>query len=113
MALLSKHPQLAEAVRRIVAVLDPDRILLFGSQARGDPRSESDYDLLVVKDTRERILALERKTYRALVGIPAPVDILIETPGQLERLKDAPHLAFRSALMQGVVIYERLDHRTT
>jgi len=40
---------LAEIVRRIRAVSDPEQIILFGSQARGDFRPDSDLDLLVIK----------------------------------------------------------------
>jgi len=43
---------LPEIIRRIVAAIDPDRIILFGSHARGQARPNSDYDLLVIKTPR-------------------------------------------------------------
>ncbi|MFQ5806678.1 MAG: nucleotidyltransferase domain-containing protein [Phycisphaerae bacterium] len=98
---------LPEIIRRIVAAIDPDRIILFGSRARGAAHAESDYDLLVIKATSERTLKLEQAAYRALVGILGPVDILVETPERLERLKDSPGLVFHDALAQGRLIYER------
>jgi len=43
--------QLPEAVRRIVETLHPEKIILFGSYARGNPTSDSDVDLLVIMET--------------------------------------------------------------
>lgn len=100
-------PVLVEVIRRIVATIDPDRIVLFGSRARGDARGQSDYDLLVIKSTDARTLPLEQAAYRAMFGVLASVDILVETPERLERLKNAPGLVFRDALREGQVVYER------
>jgi predicted nucleotidyltransferase len=98
---------LSQIVRRLVEAIDPDRIILFGSRARGDARPESDFDLLAIKTTRERTLHLAQLAHRAMYEIPATVDILVETPERLERLKDAPGLVFRDALREGCLVYER------
>ena len=45
----------AEIIKRIVAVSDPQQIILFGSQACGDARHDSDLDILVVKDEVESL----------------------------------------------------------
>jgi len=98
---------LDEIVRRIVAAIDPDKIILFGSRARGDSRPDSDYDLLVVKDTTERTLKLEQRAYRAMLGVLGPADILVETPQRLNALRDATGCVYRDALKEGHVVYER------
>jgi predicted nucleotidyltransferase len=98
---------LPEIIRRIVSVIDPDRIILFGSRARGDANPESDYDLLVIKSTSERTLLLEQAAYCAMLGVFASVDILVVTPERLDRLKDAPFLVFHDALRDGKVVYDR------
>ena len=98
---------LPEIIRRIVAAIDPDRIVLFGSRARGDAKADSDYDLLVVKTTTQRTLPLEQAAYDVMFGVLAPVDILVITPERLERLKEARFLVFRDALREGKVVYDR------
>jgi len=99
---------LAEIVRRIVEALNPDRIILFGSRARGDARPDSDYDLLVVKDTTERTLLLEQAAYRAMLGAnTGPVDILVETPDRVKRLETANGTVFPEVFKEGKLVYER------
>jgi len=76
----TKDAALSEAVRRLIEVLQPVRIYLFGSRARGEARSDSDYDLLVV--VHQRIgpgRELERRANAALWGIGVPIDVVILT----------------------------------
>ena len=77
---------LAEAVRRLAEALQPDRIYLFGSRARGDATDDSDYDFLVVVpqgDTPRR--DQERMAYRALRDLGVAKDVLIQTSASFER----------------------------
>jgi predicted nucleotidyltransferase len=98
---------LREIIRRIVAAIDPDRIILFGSRARGEGAPASDYDLLAVKSDGTRTLLLEQAAYSAMLGIPASVDIVVETPERLERFRNAPGMMVSAALREGVTVYER------
>jgi type I restriction enzyme S subunit len=95
---------LREIVRRIVAAVSPEKIILFGSAAKGEMGPDSDVDLLVVKANVHR-----RKTAQALHmrlrGIPVSVDLIVATPEDLERHKDTIGLIYRSALREGKVIY--------
>jgi predicted nucleotidyltransferase len=76
--LLDDDPVLAEMVRRLVAELQPERIYLFGSQARGDAGPESDYDLLVlVERPTEPRYRLSQRGFLALRGIPVAVDVVV------------------------------------
>ncbi len=80
--ILEREPKLAEAVRRLVAAYQPERIYLFGSAARGDNGPDSDYDLLVIvpdeasPERRDGGLA-----YRALWGVGTAVDAVVCTSG--------------------------------
>jgi len=72
--------QIDRMVRRIVERFDPDRIILFGSRARGDARPDSDVDLLVVMPVegsrREKALDIRE----ILRDIRLPMDIIVTTP---------------------------------
>src|SRR5438067_2185370 len=77
---------LAEIVRRVATALDADRVYLFGSRARGEVTSDSDYDLLVlVKGRTGDGYEMERRAYRALGGIEASVDVVVMTTERYER----------------------------
>ena len=104
---IDQATSLAEIVRRIVTAIDPDRIFLFGSGARGDARRGSDYDLPVIKDTVERTLKLEQRAYRAMLGLLAPVDILVEILERLMVLANVPGPVYGRAPRESQVVYER------
>jgi len=77
-AMRADDPILAEIVRRLVVALKPDRIYLFGSQARGQAEPDSDYDVLVLVDRpTEPRYRLSQKGFQALRGIPAAVDVVV------------------------------------
>jgi len=79
---------LAEITQRIVAISDPQQIILFGSQARGDARPDSDLDLLVVKEEMESPRAEAARIYRALAGLRIPVDIVVARSDYVRRHRD-------------------------
>jgi predicted nucleotidyltransferase len=95
---------LDEIVRRVVEVAEPERIILFGSAARGESRPDSDIDLLVVKEGAHR-RKLSQAIYRRLLGIGRSVDVVVVTPDDIERYRDAVGLVIRPALEEGRTIY--------
>jgi len=97
---------LDEVVQRIVEVADPDKIILFGSAARGEAGPDSDLDLLIIKPGVHR-RKLAQKIYQRLLGVGYPVDIIVVTPEDVERYKDAIGLIIAPALQEGKIIYER------
>ena len=98
---------LEKAVKIIVNEIKPDKILLFGSRARGDYRGESDYDLCIIKEGVEHRRKLAQRIYRLLYGSGVPVDIIVETPENFDRLKDYPSLIYKEIAKNGKVLYER------
>ena len=95
---------LQEIVRRIVDKARPERIILFGSQARREGRTHSDIDLLIVKsDVHRRRLAMD--LYEVLADIGQPVDLVVVTPEDIERYGHSPALVLEPALREGKVIY--------
>ena len=67
---------LDELVQRLAAAVDPERIVLFGSRARGDHGGESDFDILIVADSALPKGQRLKSAYPALRGFEAPVDLL-------------------------------------
>ncbi len=96
--------KLREILRRIVEVAEPERIVMFGSAARGEMRPDSDVDLLVVKAGAQRRIVAE-DIYERLVGVGQAVDVVVVTPEDIERFGDSPALVLRPALREGTVVY--------
>ena len=91
-------------VRRIVKVAKPERIIIFGSAARGEMGPDSDLDILVVTACDHR-RNTARKIRRGLYGIDIPIDIIVAKPEDIELYKDSIGLIYRPALREGKVLY--------
>jgi len=96
---------LDEIIQRVVAVAQPERIILFGSAARETMGPNSDVDLLVVKSgefDQGRVLG---DIYVHLHGVGQAVDVVLVTPEQLERYRNTHCLVIAPALREGREIY--------
>ena len=91
-------------VRRILTVTEPEKIILFGSAAKGEMGPDSDLDILVITACDHRRSAA-RKIRHALFGIGIPIDIIVAKPQDLERYGDSIGLIYRPALREGTVLY--------
>jgi predicted nucleotidyltransferase len=100
-----KRKVLADVVRRVVEAAQPDKIILFGSAARGEMGPNSDIDLLVIKGGKFNRWRLTTAIYRHLRGKGAPVDVVVVTPEEVERYGDSPYLVIHPALTEGRVVY--------
>ena len=94
-------------VQRIVARFQPERIILFGSHARGHAGPDSDVDLLVVLPNATPKRATTVEIYRLLAGSGVPKDVIAVTVEELERYQHVPGTLIWSALREGKVLYER------
>ncbi|NOX53320.1 MAG: nucleotidyltransferase domain-containing protein [Planctomycetes bacterium] len=102
---------LDEIVRRIVAAVQPEQIILFGSAARGTMGPNSDVDLLVVKAGANR-LELMGQIYRSLRGVEAAVDVVVATPEDIERYRNSHAVVIGPALKEGKLLYDRSTLRS-
>lgn len=97
---------LAEVVNRIIQAVHPEQILLFGSQAWGQPDEDSDIDLLVVLGTSsEPGYRRAREVYRSLRGIRLPIEVVVRTRDEMVRAAGVPTSLERQAVDQGRLLY--------
>ena len=96
---------LDDIIGRIVKVAEPEKIILFGSAARGDMGPNSDIDLLVVKEGVHR-RSLAGRIYDNLYGVGASVDVVVVTPADVESYEASHALVIKPALREGRVVYE-------
>lgn len=97
---------LEEVTRRIVASVQPRRVYLFGSAARGKMNEHSDFDMLVVMREPVHRRRTAQKIYRNLHGTGIAVDIVVATEKDLKDYGRRTGTILKSALRQGRVLYE-------
>ena len=97
----------ADLVARVLkAFPQATKVLLFGSRAWGAPSPESDYDLLIVTETSLRPPERAARVAARLWGFDAPVDAVVVTPSELERLRTWRSSVVYRALRDGEVLHE-------
>ncbi len=109
MILDTKKPEpevLRELIARVVPIAHPQRLILFGSAARGEMGPDSDVDLLVVVQEPVHRRDLAGKIYRNLHGVPVPVDVVVVTEDDIQAFGDKIGTVLYPALKEGIVIYE-------
>lgn len=96
---------LDEAVRRILSVVNPCRIILFGSAARGTMGPDSDLDLLIVMPDGIHRRKTSLEIFRALRGIGLPKDIIVVTEQDVATYGNNPSLVIKPAIEEGRELY--------
>jgi len=97
-----------EIVRRIAERFSPEKIILFGSHARGDARDDSDIDLLVLFEDVPDPHARAADVYEALIGCTElPKDIVVSTTARFERYRDVVNTVYWPASREGRIVYAR------
>lgn len=98
----------AYIVERIVRAVNPEKIVLFGSAARGTMGPDSDYDFLVIKGGKFNKHRVSVAIYREIRGKGAAADIVVVTPEEVELYRDTHCLVICPALKEGRVVYDAL-----
>jgi predicted nucleotidyltransferase len=96
---------LEEMTRRIVERFHPQRIVLFGSRARGTQRSSSDYDLLIIAPSAEPDWRRTAPVYRMLKGMNVTKDIVWLTPEEIARWQHLKGHFVYTVLHEGKELY--------
>lgn len=100
-----------EMVRVIVEVAKPNKVILFGSRAKGTARADSDYDFLVIKEEAFFETHSRReeagKLRKALAKFRVSKDILMYSTEEIEQRRDWINSVVSCALQEGQVLYEK------
>ncbi|QEN03366.1 nucleotidyltransferase domain-containing protein [Thiospirochaeta perfilievii] len=91
----------------IIEAVHPDKIILFGSRARGTNRDDSDYDIFILKSGIENERVVTRAVNKALFRghIYDEIDLIAANPEKFEKHKDNRYLVYKDINDQGVAIY--------
>ena len=92
-------------VERLRDALHPQRIILFGSHARGTAGPDSDIDLLVILDHVDDTMAAMVSALRLFPDLPIPKDILVTDPQRLLRRCALPNTIEAVAMAEGRELY--------
>ncbi len=103
--------QLSEPALKVVEMIrdgyDPEKIIIFGSHARGQASRHSDLDIMVIKDTDAGQFDRIREVSELVRPRPLPLDILVKTPEEIEHRLEIGDCFIREIMDEGVVAYER------
>ena len=100
--------RLDDIVSKLIVEFDPQKILLFGSYARGDFKSTSTMDILIVADTPMIFTERIKKALLCCRGGFPPIEPIIYTPEEYKVLLEEAEEAFLTdALSEGIVVYEK------
>ena len=102
--------KIREAIQRIVQVVHPEKVILFGSFAYGHPTPDSDVDLLVIMESRQNAHARSTQISEILYPRPFPVDLVVRTPQEIAERLALGDCFFQEIMTKGQVLYERPSH---
>jgi predicted nucleotidyltransferase len=98
---------LEQIVQTIAAELKPEKIILFGSHARGEAKADSDYDLFVIVpyEGDRHILGVQARSSVRDAGVP--IDVIVYPKAQLQAFLDDDGSDFLDNVFdEGIVVYE-------
>ncbi|MCD6396506.1 MAG: nucleotidyltransferase domain-containing protein [Spirochaetaceae bacterium] len=104
---IKQNEMLGRILNIIIQNAQPDKIILFGSMARGENTEDSDYDFLIIKNDIENERKLTTAVYRAFYEnkIPVPVDLIAVDTERWERNKSNRNMIYNTASEEGIVLY--------
>lgn len=102
---ISRETDLDRLVSQIVETVSPIKIVLFGSTARGDAQTGSDYDLLVVMPAGTHRMKTMSRLYASISGITRDFDLIVATESDIDKYGDKPGPIYKTALEKGITVY--------
>ncbi|MDZ7290787.1 MAG: nucleotidyltransferase domain-containing protein [candidate division KSB1 bacterium] len=98
--------QINEITKRIVENSQPEKVILSGSYAKGNPTGDCDLDLLVVKDSNVPRYKREREIRKHLRGLKVPIDLIVYTEDEIQKWCNVKTAFITTVMKNGRVLYE-------
>lgn len=92
-------------IDNLVRSIHPQKIFLFGSYAYGEPTSESDLDILVIKDGFEKKIDIKRAMRKALSGIDMSKDLLVARSDEFEFYAQEAGSVYQTISQKGELLW--------
>ena len=105
--VVSRRKEIQEMADRVVTRFNPEKIILFGSHARGEAGVDSDVDLLVVMPVEGSKREKQVEIRTSLSDMPIPKDVIVTKPEEFEWRKEVVGTIERSSSHEGIILYER------
>ena len=102
-------PLVERTVARLIRAFAPERIVLFGSHAKGRAGERSDFDLLVVAALDGKAGIHQRRARQLAADCFPSVDVVFATPAEIDAADEAKSPFLASILGSGIMIYQRAD----
>lgn len=94
-------------IKRLVTNLDVIKVVLFGSYVSGKPSKDSDLDLLIIVNTKEKGIKRYAMVSELLEPRRIPMDIIVKTPDEIKKREKMFDPFIRSIFKTGEVLYEK------
>jgi uncharacterized protein len=96
---------LKEVTQKVIQAFRPKNIILFGSYAYGKPTADSDLDLLIIMESRDRPAERIRKVSDLFDPRPLPMDFIVLTPGEVRHRLDGFDPFLEEVFAKGQMLY--------
>ncbi|HPR18185.1 MAG TPA: nucleotidyltransferase domain-containing protein [Candidatus Cloacimonadota bacterium] len=93
-------------VHTIKENIDPDKIILFGSQVE-HPNVDSDFDICILKSNISHKRLLTQQLYKLLYSLKIAFDLVVDTPEHFEKMQKESSFIYYEIMRTGKVIYEK------
>ena len=104
---MGKYEEKIPAIKdKIVKEIKPEKIILFGSYAWGNPTEDSDVDLFIIKKSNQSRLARQMDLDRKMWGSGVPMDLLVYTPEEIDRRLKIDDPFILHILNNGKILYQ-------
>jgi predicted nucleotidyltransferase len=112
-SLSRQDPKVAKrvesCVKKLIKAFKPEKIILFGSYARGETVNSNTLDLMIIADTDLRFFDRIKKALKSCSGGEPAIEPLVYTPKEFDHLLSQGEGFLEDALEEGIVVYDKGD----